>query len=246
MSDENPVLACIRRHRTVRRFLDEPVPDGRVRAAVEAAQLASSSSNVQAYSLLRVRDAITRARLAELTGGQPQVAEAGAFFAVCGDQRRHRIVAARQGRAYAPNLETFLLAVVDASLFAQNLVLAFESMGYGVCYIGGLRNELPAVGALLELPADVLPLYGLCVGVPADDPGQRPRLPVEAVLFEERYPTEDELAERIAEYDGAMAEYYDRRGRPGYDWSGGIARKFERPRRGHLTEYYRSQGARFE
>ena len=243
--NENPVIDCIARHRTVRRYADRPVPDADVRRAVEAAQMAATSSNIQAYGLLRVRDAERRARLVELTGGQPQVASAGAFFVVCGDQRRHRLLAEREGRAFEPNLETFLLAAVDAALFAQNLVLAFESMGYGICYIGGLRNELPKVDALLALPADVFPFYGLCAGWPAEDPGQRPRLPVDAVLFEERYPDDAAMLEQIGAYDRVMAGYYAARGKPGYDWAGGISRKFARPSREHLFEYYRSKGARF-
>lgn len=243
--NENPVLACMARHRTVRRYEDRPVDDADVRRAVAAAQMAATSSNIQAYALLRVRDAERRARLVELTGGQPQVSSAGAFFVVCGDQRRHRLLAEREGRPFEANLETFLLAAVDASLFAQNLALAFESMDLGICYIGGLRNQLPEVDALLELPADVFPFYGMCVGYPAEDPGQRPRLPVDAVLFEEDYPSDEVLLERIAAYDRTMAAYYAARGKPGYDWSGGISRKFARPVREHLLAYYERKGARF-
>lgn len=243
--NDNPVLACMARHRTVRRFETRPVADRDVRRAVEAAQMAATSSNVQAYALLRIRDAERRARLVELTGGQPQVGAAGAFFVVCGDQRRHRLLAEREERPFEPNFESFLLAVIDASLFAQNLALAFESTGFGICYIGGLRNRLPEVDELLGLPDDVFPLFGLCVGYPAQDPGQRPRLPLDAVLFEEEYPSDEALLERIAAYDRTMAAYYAARGKPGYDWSGGISRKFARPNRAHLLAYYERKGARF-
>lgn len=240
----NETLATIQAHRSIRTFADESLDDEVVRRAVAAAQMAATSSNIQGYSCLRVQDAAAREALVELTGGQPQVAEAGAFFVLCGDQRRHRLLAERAGRAYEPNLETFLLCVIDVSLFAQNFVLAFESMGYGICYIGGLRNRLAEVDALLELPGDVLPLYGLCVGRPAEDPGQRPRLPIEAVLFDERYPTDETMSGYVADYDRAMSAYYDERGKPGHDWSGGISRKFAVPRREHLAGYYAGKGAR--
>ena len=242
----NPTLELLAAHRSIRRYRDEPLDDRAVETAVRAAQMASSSSNVQAYSLLRVRDPQRREQLAEWTGGQPQVARAGAFFVVSGDQRRHALAARRRGGTYAPNLETFLLAVVDASLFAQNLVVAFESQGLGVCYVGGLRNRIGEVDALLELPEGVLPLYGLCVGAPDEDPGQRPRLPLEAVLFDERYPTDEELLAALEAYDARMGEYYEERGKPGYDWSGAVAAKFREPRRGHLAAFYARKGARFE
>lgn len=256
------VLELLARHRTVRRFESTPIPDGVVERSVRAAQRASTSSNVQAYSLLRIRDAARRRTLADWAGGQPQVHEAGAFFVVCADQRRHRIVAESRGEPYAPNLETFLVATIDAALFAQNLCVAFEAQDYGICYIGGLRTRLPEVDALLELPQDVLPLFGLCVGeaaaaspeAPRDggaaEPAAagaselRPRLPLAAVLCEERYPTDEALRSLVTEYDRQMSEYYERRGRAGYDWSGGIVRKFLRPQREHLAAFYASKGAR--
>ena len=92
-TDAERLLALMRSHRTIRKFTDAPVPDGLVRECVEAAQCATTSSNVQGYAIVRLRDAKTRARLVEMTGGQPQVAQAGAFFVLCADQRRHELAA---------------------------------------------------------------------------------------------------------------------------------------------------------
>jgi len=242
----NDTHELLRRHASVRAFQPVELADERVREAVASAQMASTSSHVQAYSLLRVRDPNERRRLAELCGGQAQVAEAGAFFVVCADQRRHRLAAELRERPYVPNLETFLVAVIDASLFAQNLVVAFESEGLGVCYIGGLRNDLDAVAELLELPHDVFPLYGLCVGEPVERPDAKPRLPVEAVLIEGRYPSDEAVRALLAEYDGVMSSYYESRGRPGRDWSGGVAAKFREARRSHLASFYRRRGAELD
>lgn len=244
------VIELLLGHRTIRKYADVELPDEDVERAVRAAQMASSSSNVQAYSILRIRDPKTREQLADWSGGQEQVARAGAFFVISGDQRRHRNLAKRQGRAYAPNLETFLVAVIDASLFAQNLCVGFEAMGYGICYIGGLRTRLEQVDQLLGLPQDVLPLFGLCVGVPSqnpeDRPSLRPRLPLGAILAEERYLSDEEMNAKIDEYDKTMRSYYDQRGQAGYDWSSAIARKFEERRRPELLEFYLQKGACIE
>jgi FMN reductase (NADPH) len=242
----NPIHECMSAHRTIRKYRPGELDDGIVRRAVESAQMAATSSNVQAYSLLRVRDPARRARLAELCGGQSQVAESGAFFVICGDQRRHQLLAEAAGVPFAVNLETFLIAVIDASLFAQNLVLAFESLGLGTCFIGGLRGSLPAVDQLLELPPGVLPLSGLVVGEPDEEPSRRPRLPVEAVLFEERYPDDETILSLTAAYDRTMESYYEARGKAGHNWSGGVTRSFREPKRGDLFEYYRAKGALFE
>jgi len=242
----NPVLETMAAHRSVRSFLPGSVPDDHVRAAVEAARMAPTSSWIQAYALVEVTDPDERSRLVELTGGQPQVGAAGVFFVVCGDARRHGLVARRAGKPHVANLETFLLAVVDASLFAQNLVLAFESMGYGTCCIGGLRNRLPDVDALLELPANVWPLFGLCVGAP--DPeratGTRPRLPVPAIWMKDRYLDDEAVLAHVDVHDEEAAAHYADRGLAGRDWSGGIWRKFATAVREDLYDYYTSKGAR--
>jgi hypothetical protein len=171
------------------------------------------------------------------------VARSGAFFIVCGDARRHRLLARRGGQPFEVRLEGFLLAVIDAALFAQNLALAFESQGYGICYIGGLRNSLPEVDALLGLPEGVYPLFGLCVGVPDEEPARRPRLPVEAVLFEGSYPADEAILALLEEYDEAYRAYLQRRGAEPTAWTTSMAGKFARSRRDDIADYYQAKGA---
>ncbi|MGA0872255.1 MAG: NADPH-dependent oxidoreductase [Phycisphaerales bacterium] len=241
--NQNPTLDTLLSHRSIRRFEETPIPDGDVRLAVAAGQQASTSSNVQAYSLLRIRDADRLAKLVELTGGQAKVARCGAFFVVCGDTRRHRLLAERAELPYETRLEGFLVAAIDATLFAQNLCVAFESMGYGICYIGGLRNDLAAVQKLLRFPRGVYPLFGLCVGKPAEDPARRPRLAPEAVLFEEHYPDDETLLAGVRDYDASMREYYAARGAAAASWSEKIEAQFRQAYRTSVADYYRDQGA---
>ncbi len=239
----------MRAHRSVRDYAPTPVADADICAAVTAAQMASTSSWIQAYCVLQITDPGERERLAELTGGQSQVQESGAFFVLCADTRRHRLIAEREQAPYCANLETFLLATADATLFAQNFALAFESMGYGICMIGGLRTRLPEASALLEIPHGVWPLFGLCVGRPTPeaeaDGTTRPRLPVAAVLMRDRYASDEQMLAAIDEHDTLAADYYAARGNPGRNWSGGTWRKFKAPLREHLLAYYESMGASF-
>ena len=237
------VIEHLLAHRSIRQFTADPVSDADLARWVRAGQAASTSSHVQAYLAIRVRDASTRARLVELTGGQPQVADAGAFLVIAADARRHQLIGADLRSPPAENLESFLVSVIDATLFAQNLVVAAQSEGQGICYIGGLRNDLPAVTELLELPRGVFPLYGLCLGTPAEDPAVKPRLPVEGVLFEDRVPDDETLRRSIATHDDEMAAYYASRGLEGRNWSGGVMRKRRVAHRDQLDEYYTAQGA---
>lgn len=244
--DSNPTLSLIANHRTVRSFSAAPLPAEHTRAAVKSAQQTATSSWIQGYSLIQVQDAAEREKLAELCGSQAQVAHSGAFFLLCADTRRHRLLVQRAEAAFESNLEVFTLAVIDTALFAQSLVLAFESMGYGTCFIGGLRNRLSEVDELLELPEGVMPLFGLCVGQAARVDSLRPRLPLEAVLMQGRYASDEELLASIVRYDAETAQYYEQRGAAGRNWSGGMWRKFRKRMREHLAGYYASKGARFD
>jgi FMN reductase (NADPH) len=241
----NETLHQIHAHRSIRRFKEDSVPDAHIVEAVRAGQMASTSSAVQAYSVIRVRDAGKRAALAELSGPQEKVARCGAFLVICGDARRHRVICERAGAPYAETFESFLVAVIDASLLAQNMTLAFESLGYGVCYIGGIRNDLPRVRELLGMPVGIYPLFGLCVGLPDEAPGPRPRLPAGAVLFDDAYPTDAALLEGVDAYDASYREYLVARGAPKVaGWSEAMAARGHEKARADAGLFYASQGAR--
>lgn len=231
-------------HRSIRRFKDDVVPEADIAEAVRAGQAAATSSAVQAYSLIRVRDATNRAAIAELAGPQDKVVRCGAFFVVCGDTRRHRLLCHQAGVEYADTFENFLVAIVDASLFAQNLTLAFESMGYGTCYIGGIRNDLDAVRRLLATPTGVYPFFGICIGRPDERPGPRPRLSMDAVLFDDTYPTDDALLAGVDRYDAVYRAYLAERGTPARGWSEAMLEKHARPTRADAGAFYASRGAR--
>jgi FMN reductase (NADPH) len=242
----NPVIEQMLAHRSIRKFTDEPVHEADITAAIEAGQMASTSGGIQSYSVLRIREPDTLDQLVELSGGQTKVRRCGAFFVICGDTRRHRLLAAQRDEGYDTRLEAFLLATVDASLFAQNMALAFESMGYGICYIGGLRNDLPGVQRALGCPEGIYPLFGMCTGRAADEPISRPRIAPDGVLLEERYPDDRTMLDELEAFDAVMLQYYRERGAGDRIWSQEMVEKFATPRRTNLASYYRSQGANLE
>jgi hypothetical protein len=162
---------------------------------------------------------------------------------VLADLRRLDLAAALHGQLQVHNFESFLVAVIDAALFAQNLALAFEAQGYGICFIGGLRNRLAEVDRLLEVPAGLLPLFGCCVGRPAEPGEPRPRLPLAAVFSDGRFSDPDAQRAAIGAHDQAMLAWNQAQGRPGRDWSRGVARKGAQAWRVGLADFYRSKGA---
>jgi len=204
----NPVIQLLQSHRSIRKFTDTPVAESLVEDIVRCGQSAATSSNLQATTVIRIRNPETRAEIARLAGDQMYVSGAAAFFVFCADLHRARRACEMQGGAFAPGMtEHFIIATVDVALFAQNCVVAAESAGLGICYIGGIRNAPKQISELLDLPDQVYPVFGLCLGYPAQDPEVKPRLPLSVVLKEERYQTAaDDTG--IQAYDNQLRDYY--------------------------------------
>lgn len=182
------VVEQMLRHRSHRAYADAPIGDEQLERLVDAARHASTSSFIQAYAVVAVRDPQRRAAVARLCGGQAHVAGAPLFVAVCADLHKLAVACARHGqRIQTQSFELFLQASVDAALLGQNLALAAESEGLGVCMIGAARNHPLELAALLDLPPHVFVLFGMTIGQPADDPVPRGRMPLPGILFHERY-----------------------------------------------------------
>lgn len=240
----NPTIELLRSHRSIRKFKQQVLDEQTVRTLVSCGQSAATSSNVQAVSVIWVRDSSKRAAIAELAGGQAYVSTAGAFLVFCADLHRPQTACELAGGEYAEGMtEQFIIASIDVGLAAQNVVVAAESLGLGICYIGGIRNNPAKLTALLELPEQVYPVFGLCLGYPDQDPEIKPRLSTDTVLMHDRYSSAD-LAQQIETYDSRLQAYYRTRtgGRKDSTWSqemGNLVGKESRP---HMLAYLQEQG----
>lgn len=209
-------------HRSVRAFTDQPLPDGTLETLVAAAQSASTSSNLQVWSVVAVQDSDRKARLSSLAGNQAYIRQAPLFLVWLADLSRIARVAEQQEVELeaVPYLEILLLGTIDAALAAQNAVVALESLGLGSVYIGAIRNDIEGVAKELGLPAQVYPVFGLCVGHPSTErPAEvKPRLPQRAVLHHETYSAATDVA-AVAQYDERLGAFYQREGMKASGWS---------------------------
>jgi nitroreductase len=209
----NDVIELLLRHRSVRSYRPDPVPDGALELIVAAAQSAATSSNLQTWSVVSVTDPATKAQCATFAGGQKHIAECPVFLLFIADLARLNRVAEASGIPPRGNdtFEMFLVAAIDAALAAQNAVIAAESLGLSTVYIGGMRNKPEEAAALIGLPESAAIVFGLCIGYAREgsEGAIKPRLPQEAVLHRERYDLAGQDAP-IARYNAAMAEFYER------------------------------------
>ena len=202
-------------HRSVRHFEDRPLTKEQIETIVASAQAASTSSYVQAYSIIGITDHEKKKKLAELAGNQKYVEKNGHFFVFCADLFRHEIAGEMENIDVSTSIEStekFMVSLIDAALAAQNAVIAAESLGLGICYIGGIRNNLDEVCELLKTPERVIPLFGLAVGYPEKITEQRPRLPLSNVYHENEYEQNiDKYKEELTEYNVVVSDYYEKR-----------------------------------
>ncbi|MBX3014779.1 MAG: NADPH-dependent oxidoreductase [Caldilineaceae bacterium] len=253
MSLTTPVIEQIHRHASVRTYKADPIPEGWVEAIVAAGQRAATSSNLQTYAVVAVTSLAKRTELARLCGNQAHIIEAPVFLAWCADlSKLDRASQLRQLPHDHSTVESFLVSAVDVALAAQNAVLAAESLGLGICYIGAIRNQTRAVIELLGLPPLFFPITGLTLGWPAIAATPRPRLPQPAILHWESYSRAQEDA-ALLEYDQTMIAtgiYANRQvavpGRPSetenYGWLEHSARRVSQPLRVDLRQVLQDQG----
>ncbi|WP_430462240.1 oxygen-insensitive NADPH nitroreductase [Thalassolituus sp. LLYu03] len=236
----NDVIRLLRSHRSIRAFADTPVTEEQLQEILLAGQAASTSSFLQVTSVIRVTDAEKRARLVELSGGQKWVGQAPEFLVWCADFYRHQQISPDARLGFT---EQLLIGAVDTAIMAQTALVAAESMGLGGLFVGGIRNKPAEVAGLLELPEHVLPLFGMCLGVPAQDPTLRPRLPLPLVLHTNAYNREGDKA-LLADYDARVHDYYEQR--MGADkvmtWSEQISGILAKEARPHMKAFIESQG----
>mgnify|MGYP001770242341 CR=1 FL=1 len=244
----NQVIETILQHRSIRSFEDRPLSDDQIRTIVECAEAASTSSLIQAYSIIGVKDKETKQKLAELSGNQSYVENNGHFFVFCADLYRHKIIGEMENVDFSTTLEStekFMVALIDTALAAQNAAIAAESMGLGVCYIGGLQNNLHEVCKLLKIPQQVIPLFGLAVGYPAQDPDKKPRLPFHHIYHEETYQQDrSELERQLKQYNETVSLYYKKRtsGKRDDTWTKQMSNLLSKQSRMYMKSFVESRG----
>ncbi|MCG3727847.1 hypothetical protein EXA14_19600 [Vibrio cincinnatiensis] len=88
----NKVIETIQAHRSIRAFKEQPISQEQLNSIIASGIAASSSSLIQAISIIRVTDKEKRAQLAKLAGHQPYVESAAEFLVFCIDYQRHHSI----------------------------------------------------------------------------------------------------------------------------------------------------------
>ena len=197
---DNPIIQIMLNRKSIRRYTDQMPSDEVIASIVRTGQQAPFASQLYSVLLSRGRESIPY--------------EAPLLFTICVDMHKLQVfMAKRNWRLVTNHLFLLLLGIQDASLMAENMVIAAESLGLGSCFLGDTPYRSEKIVKEYKLPSGVFPLVQLVMGYPAEDPPPRPRYPLDFVLFEDKYPqfNEKQIAEAMKVMDeGYLAQDYYR------------------------------------
>ena len=174
--------------KTVRKYSPEPVGDKLLDELLNMGCRASTTGNMQVYSIVITRDQQMKQNLAPLHFNQKMITNAPVVLTFCADFNRfNKWCVQRNAEPGYDNFLSFVTAAIDALLVAQTVCIAAESKGLGICYLGTTTYNAHKIIDLLKLPAGVVPVTTISLGWPADDTEQVDRLPLEAIIHSETY-----------------------------------------------------------
>lgn len=192
------MMSIFNQHRTIRKYKNTAVGDDLLSEILHAGTRASTTGNMQVYSIISTRDNEIKEQLAPCHFNQPMVKQAPVVLTFCSDYNRfNKWCVQRNAEPGYDNFLSFMTGAIDALLVAQNVCLAAEARGLGICYLGTTIYMAEKIIDILDLPEGVVPVTTVTVGYPDEDPPLTDRLPLEAVLHHEKYM--DYTAERINE-----------------------------------------------
>lgn len=174
--------------RTIRKYSSKPVDDALLRSLLIKGCRASTTGNMQVYSIIITRNTEKKKELAPYHFNQAMVTEAPVMLTFCADFNRfNKWCLMNNAVPGYDNFLSFFTAAIDALLVAQTVCIAAESEGLGICYLGTATYMAHKIIESLKLPKGVIPVAAVTLGWPAEIPEQPDRLPIDAVVHHEIY-----------------------------------------------------------
>jgi nitroreductase len=174
--------------RTIRKYSGMPVEGALLDELLNMGCRASTTGNMQVYSIIITRDDEKKRELAPFHFNQKMVTDAPVLLTFCADFNRfNKWCLLRKADPGYDNFLSFVTASIDALLVAQTICIAAEARGLGICYLGTTTYMAHKIIELLKLPKGVVPVTTITLGWPLETPEQADRLPLEAIIHYETY-----------------------------------------------------------
>lgn len=173
---------------TVRNFSNKPVSKELIYEILEAAAHAPTNGNMQLYSVVITQDHARKMLLAPTHFCQPASTGANVLLTFCADFNRFvKWCESSNAKPGYDNFQSFMSAVFDTVILAQQFCTIAEQQGLGTCYLGTTAYNAPQIAEILELPERVVPIITVAVGYPEGENPKSDRIPVQGFIHEETY-----------------------------------------------------------
>jgi len=153
---------------SVRAYKPEAVPAETLAVVLEAARMAPTAANRQAFQLIVIETAGRGPELSKIYGRE-WFTQAPLVICACGLPEENWV--RRDGKNYND---------VDVAIVMDHLTLAAADVGLGTCWIGAFDPD--AARDVLGLPDEVEPVAFTPLGYPADAPGPKKRKPLDELV----------------------------------------------------------------
>ena len=182
------MLDILLKHKTIRKYKKQEVEEKVLNEILEAGIRASTTGNMQVYSVIVSKTKKIKDQLSGCHFNQPMVKNAPVVLTFCADYNRfNKWCKLSKAEPGYDNFQSFFTGAIDALLVAQNVAVAAEAKGLGICYLGTTTYLTDKIIEVLNLPKGVVPITTLTIGYADENPEQVERLPLKGVIHEETY-----------------------------------------------------------
>lgn len=173
---------------TVRSYTDTPVSDELLDELFRKASHAPTTGNMQLYSVIVTRNEEMKRLLAPTHFNQPSVMSSAVLLTFCADYNRFsQWCRQRKADPGYDNFQSFMAALLDTALLAQQFNTVAELAGLGCCYLGTTTYNAAEIADILQLPGLVVPVTTLAVGYPSTVCTPSDRIAPSGFLHSETY-----------------------------------------------------------
>lgn len=175
-------------HKTIRKYKSTQIENEKLDKIFSAASRASTTGNMQVYSIIATQNVEIKKQLWECHFKQNMVLDAPLILTFCADFNRfNKWCNQRKANPGFDNFLSFYTASIDALLAAQNAAIQAEEEGLGICYLGTTTYNAKKIIDILKLPKGVVPVTTLVVGYADENPNLTDRLPLKAIIHSDIY-----------------------------------------------------------
>ncbi|WP_346862901.1 nitroreductase family protein [uncultured Draconibacterium sp.] len=181
-------MDLLNKHVSIRKFRQQQIDEDLLKSLLYSGSKASTTGNMQLYSIVITRDEKMKEKLAPLHFNQPIAKQAPVLLTFIADFNRFsKWCKLNNAEPGYNNFLSFTTAVIDAILVAQNVCIAAENKGLGICYLGTTTYNAKGIIDILNLPKLTFPVTTVALGYPDEQPSLTDRIPLEGIIHYERY-----------------------------------------------------------